>query len=83
MGSCEHGSTLGTSRSVRDREQRVRYGYEYASFVSTYGVLSTKHLPGVQCNGQDVLAVRECFRYAKDYAASGNGPMFIEVKTYG
>ena len=39
-------------------------------------------IPGVQCNGQDVLAVRECFRYAKDYAASGNGPMFIEVKTY-
>jgi len=39
-------------------------------------------IPGVQCDGMDVLAVRECFRYAKDYAASGNGPMFIEVKTY-
>lgn len=39
-------------------------------------------IPGVQCDGMDVLAVREAFKYAKNHASSGQGPMFIEVKTY-
>ncbi len=30
----------------------------------------------------DVLAVRECFKYAREWAASGKGPLFVEVKTY-
>lgn len=39
-------------------------------------------LPGIQVNGMDVLAVREGMKYAKDYSGSGNGPMFVEIKTY-
>eukprot|EP00940_MAST-03C_sp_MAST-3C-sp2_P001571 g1571.t1 len=39
-------------------------------------------IPGIQCDGMDVLAVRECFRYAKEWSGSGKGPMFIEIKTY-
>eukprot|EP00501_MAST-03F_sp_TOSAG23-6_P001906 GSMAST32.ASY1.ANO1.1986.1 assembled CDS len=39
-------------------------------------------IPGIQVDGMDVLAVRECFKYAREWAATGNGPMFIEVKTY-
>eukprot|EP00941_MAST-03F_sp_MAST-3F-sp1_P000798 g798.t1 len=39
-------------------------------------------VPGMQVDGMDVLAVREGFKYAREYASQGNGPMFIEVKTY-
>jgi len=39
-------------------------------------------IPGLQVNGQDVLAVREAFKWAREYAATGNGPLFVEVKTY-
>jgi pyruvate dehydrogenase E1 component alpha subunit len=39
-------------------------------------------IPGVQCDGMDVLAVRECTKFVKEYAGSGKGPIFMEVKTY-
>jgi len=39
-------------------------------------------IPGIQCDGMDVLAVRQAFQYAKEWASTGKGPMFIEVKTY-
>lgn len=39
-------------------------------------------IPGVRCDGMDVLAVRECFKWAKEYSGNGNGPLFIEVVTY-
>lgn len=38
--------------------------------------------PGIKIDGMDVLAVREGFKFAADYARSGNGPMYIEVDTY-
>lgn len=39
-------------------------------------------IPGIYMDGMDVLAVREGFKFAKDYCASGNGPIYVEVKTY-
>ena len=39
-------------------------------------------IPGIQCDGFDVLATRECMRFAKDYCGAGNGPLFVEFKTY-
>jgi len=30
----------------------------------------------------NVLAVREGLKYAKEYCASGNGPLYIEMNTY-
>ena len=32
--------------------------------------------------GMDVLAVREAVKFAKEYASSGNGPIYMEMKTY-
>lgn len=39
-------------------------------------------IPGIRCDGMDVLAVRECLRWAKDFVANGNGPLFVEAQTY-
>merc|ERR1712063_66773 len=40
------------------------------------------HIPGIHVDGMNVLAVKEAMRFAKEYAGSGNGPMYIEAKTY-
>ncbi|XP_018577560.1 pyruvate dehydrogenase E1 component subunit alpha type II, mitochondrial-like isoform X1 [Anoplophora glabripennis] len=40
------------------------------------------YIPGIWVDGMDVLAVRECFRFAVDYCASGKGPLVIEAATY-
>ena len=38
-------------------------------------------IPGFKIEGQNVLAVREAFKWAKNYAIK-NGPLFIELSTY-
>ena len=38
-------------------------------------------IPGIQCDGMDVLASREALRIAKAYAGTGKGPIFLEMKT--
>lgn len=39
-------------------------------------------VPGVRCDGMDVLAVRECMRFCREWAANGNGPIYTEMVTY-
>ena len=39
-------------------------------------------IPGLRIYGQDVLAVRDGVKFAREYAAAGNGPMFLEFSTY-
>ena len=39
-------------------------------------------IPGIQCDGMDVIAVRDATREAVSYVRAGNGPMLIEMKTY-
>ena len=40
------------------------------------------NIPGIQCDGMDVVAVRDAAREAVSWARAGNGPMLIEMKTY-
>jgi pyruvate dehydrogenase E1 component alpha subunit len=40
------------------------------------------HIPGIKVDGMNVFAVREAMKYAKNFAGSGNGPIFIEMNTY-
>ncbi|CAG9799478.1 unnamed protein product [Chironomus riparius] len=40
------------------------------------------NIPGIWCDGMDVLAVREATRYAIEHAASGKGPVVMELATY-
>lgn len=39
-------------------------------------------IPGFKIDGQNVLVVREAFRFAKAWAVAGKGPLFIELSTY-
>ena len=40
------------------------------------------HIPGIRIDGMNVLAVREGMKFVKDFCASGNGPMYVEMMTY-
>ncbi|HEX9647106.1 MAG TPA: pyruvate dehydrogenase (acetyl-transferring) E1 component subunit alpha [Alphaproteobacteria bacterium] len=39
-------------------------------------------IPGLPCDGMDVIAVRAAAREAVSFVRAGNGPMVIEAKTY-
>jgi len=39
-------------------------------------------IPGLKVDGMNVLAVREGVKFAKEHAASGKGPIFLELETY-
>ena len=39
-------------------------------------------IPGIKCDGMDVLAVRAAAQEAASFARAGNGPMIVEMNTY-
>lgn len=39
-------------------------------------------IPGIWCDGMDVLAVKSCMAFAKAYTGAGKGPLFVEMSTY-
>jgi len=39
-------------------------------------------IPGFKIEGQNILAVREAMRFAKNWCVQDNGPLFIEFSTY-
>ena len=39
-------------------------------------------MAGLRINGTHVLAVKEGIRFAKEWCASGNGPMYVEMMTH-
>jgi pyruvate dehydrogenase E1 component alpha subunit len=40
------------------------------------------HIPGIKVDGMNVFAVKEAMKFAKEFAGTGNGPIFIEMNTY-
>lgn len=39
-------------------------------------------IPGIWCDGMDVLQVRECARFLKRWTGAGKGPIYVEMSTY-
>ena len=39
-------------------------------------------IPGIKCDGQNLFAVREVMKYAREYCISGKGPICLEIETY-
>jgi pyruvate dehydrogenase E1 component alpha subunit len=39
-------------------------------------------IPGVKADGMDYMAVRECFKFIKEFCGNGGGPIFCELATY-
>jgi len=62
-----------------------RYGMgtsiERHSSVQDYYTMGNT-IPGLRIDGMNVLAVKEGMRFAKEWAGSGNGPMYVEMMTY-
>lgn len=57
-------------------------GTSVARHSSTPYYQMGKVIPGIWCDGMDVLSVKHAFEYAKAHVGSGKGPMFVEVETY-
>eukprot|EP01039_Chlorochromonas_danica_P006063 gene6063-6677_t len=47
-----------------------------------YYTMGGRVIPGMKINGMNVLAVKQGFALAKEYASSGKGPIYIEFDTY-
>lgn len=67
---CIENNQYGMGTSI-DRHSSISEYYKMGNTI-----------PGVQVDGNNVMAVKEAFRFAKEYTGSGNGPMYIEAKTY-
>jgi len=67
--ACENNE-FGMGTSVQRSSYNVEY-YKQGNLI-----------PGVFIDGMDVLAVREGIEFAKEYCSSGNGPIYVELKTY-
>lgn len=52
------------------------------SSASTEYYARGDYVPGIWCDGMDVLSVREVIRFGKEYCNAGKGPLMIELATY-
>jgi pyruvate dehydrogenase E1 component alpha subunit len=54
---------------------------EWRAAKSTTFFTRGDYMPGLKCDGMDILAVRQAFAYAKEHALT-SGPIILEMDTY-
>lgn len=64
-----------------------QYGMGTSTDRSTANPFYYKHgssldIPGIKCDGMDVLAVKECISWIKKFMAAEPQPIYLEMKTY-
>jgi pyruvate dehydrogenase E1 component alpha subunit len=47
-----------------------------------YYTMGGRTIPGIRINGMNALAVKQGFAAVREFASSGNGPMYVEFDTY-
>lgn len=52
---------------------------ERSSSSTEYYMMGKHHIAGIQADGNNVFAVREACRRAREICVAGNGPIFLEV----
>ena len=52
---------------------------ERSSSSTEYYKMGKHHIPGIQADGNNVFAVREATRRARELCSKGEGPVFLEV----
>jgi len=67
---CIENNHYGMGTSI----ERSSSNYEYYTMGNK--------IPGIWCDGNDVLAVRECTRFLKKWCGEGKGPIYVEMSTY-
>jgi pyruvate dehydrogenase E1 component alpha subunit len=67
---CVENNHYGMGTSI-DRHSSISDYYKMGNAI-----------PGLRIDGMNVLAVKEGIRFAKEFAGSGNGPMYLEMMTY-
>ena len=67
---------------IENNQYGMGTSIERSSALTEYYKQGGEVIPGIQLNGMDVLAVREGIRAAKAHVQNGNGPIFVEAKTY-
>ena len=67
---CIENNQYGMGTSI-DRHSSIQDYYKMGNLMA-----------GLRIDGMNVLAVKEGIRFAKEWCASGNGPMYVEMMTY-
>lgn len=67
---CCENNMYGMGTSVERSSANVEY-YKQGNII-----------PGIKIDGMDVLAVKKGMEFARNFCLEGNGPIFVEMKTY-
>jgi len=67
---------------IENNQYGMGTAIQRSSALTEYFRQGGEVIPGIQVNGMDVLAVKTGMAAAKVFVTSGNGPIFVEAKTY-
>jgi len=67
---------------IENNQYGMGTAVQRSSALTEYYKQGGEIIPGIQVNGMDALAVKTAMAAAKEFVTTGNGPIFVEAKTY-